>query len=169
MEDNNRSLLPEQIHSKPHISNGDSDHHTEKSSSGVMGHVSGFIRRLLPHKGSPKIQKIHEGGSFREGLSVRSASHGSFSLGQNFQQNGVWRTMKIVRQNQIHIHAYFDNWLIKNYNPNTLVQQTNWVINLCRHLGWMINIQKSELVPTQQMVFVGHRLQIEPRVWLELQ
>ena len=55
----------------------------------------------------------------------------------------------------IKIHLYLDDWLIRSQDPVTLSDQLQYVRDLAQKLGLIINLEKSELVPTQQFVYLG--------------
>ena len=91
------------------------------------------------------LGKVHQFTALRMELSISA----------RIFNKTVLETLKIIRTNRIHIHGYFDDWLIKGYNPEVLTAQTQWVIKLCQELGWLVNIDKSELIPKQKLDFIG--------------
>ena len=60
-----------------------------------------------------------------------------------------------LRNHQIHIFMYLDDWLIKNQIKNTLVNQKDFIINVLKKLGLVMNLTKSSLEPTQKMSYLG--------------
>jgi ribonuclease HI len=67
----------------------------------------------------------------------------------------IAQMLKVLRQEGIMIHAYLDDWLIKAYDRQVLVSQVNRVLMLCDFLGLKINWEKSELVPSQDLEYLG--------------
>ena len=69
------------------------------------------------------------------------------------------RVMKSIaaylRTRSISIHMYLDDWLIRADSPERLRSDAQFVIDLVSRLGCMINVKKSELVPTQAFQFLG--------------
>jgi hypothetical protein len=55
----------------------------------------------------------------------------------------------------IQIHSYLDDSLIKDFDQQTLVSQTEMVIQLFLNLGFFISWKKSELTPSQNFLFLG--------------
>ena len=57
----------------------------------------------------------------------------------------------------IRIHQYLDNWLIRAPTKESCHQGTQSLLALCQELGWVVNLQKSELEPKQTFEFVGYK------------
>ena len=62
-------------------------------------------------------------------------------------------------QRGIRIHQYLDDWLVRASSPNTCLQHTQTLVVLCQDLGWLLNREKSELVPKQ--VFIGYQFDLK--------
>ena len=60
-----------------------------------------------------------------------------------------------LRSQQVHIFMYLDDWLIKNRSVLQLQQQLLQTVNLLVDLGLLINIEKSQLVPSQVVTYLG--------------
>ena len=53
-----------------------------------------------------------------------------------------------------HMHAvgllqYLDDWLLRSPNRTLLAQQTSWLVDIIRRGGFILNVEKSQIVPTQ--------------------
>ena len=59
-------------------------------------------------------------------------------------------------QKGIIIHQYLDDWLIRSPSKQVLLNQTV-LLALCKTLGLRINLEKSELTPTRDFIFVGYQ------------
>ena len=71
---------------------------------------------------------------------------------------GVVKEVKFMAQSQgIRIHQYLDDWLIRAPTKESCHQGTQSLLALCQELGWMVNMQKSELEPQQVFDFVGYQ------------
>ena len=55
------------------------------------------------------------------------------------------------------IHQYLDDWLIRSQSKQVLLNQTEWLLALCKTLGLRINLEKSELTPTRDFIVVGYQ------------
>ena len=47
----------------------------------------------------------------------------------------------------IRIHQYLDDWLVRARSHQTCLQHTQTLVKMCRDLGWLVNVEKSELEP----------------------
>ena len=63
-------------------------------------------------------------------------------------------------QRGIRIHQYLDDWLVGARFHNTCLQHTQTLVALCQELGWLVNREKSELVPKQVFNFVGYQFDL---------
>ena len=64
----------------------------------------------------------------------------------------------LFRQRGIFVYVYLDDWLITASSPGIFRQQIQIVSQLVTSLGWIINAEKSALVPLQQIQFPGTKL-----------
>ena len=60
----------------------------------------------------------------------------------------------------IRIHQYLDDWLVRAPCRETCKRHTQTLLDLCRRLGWIVNMTKSELCPQQVFNFVGYRFDL---------
>ena len=69
----------------------------------------------------------------------------------------VVKEVKLMAQAQgIQIHQYLDDWLLRAPCQEMCQQHTQTLLDLCRDLGWVVNLSKSELAPQQVFNFVGY-------------
>ena len=64
-------------------------------------------------------------------------------------------------QKGIRIQQYLDNWLVRASTHDTCLQHTQTLVTLCQELGWLVNREKSELVPQQVFNFVGYQFDLK--------
>ena len=124
-----------------------------------VGHIAGLQRRILPHPNCPKVKKISQVLPVQSNLSVHSSSlrvgHSSPGVYQGGQRSETHGSAKGIR-----IHQYLDDWLLRAPSPEICLQHTQTLLALCRQLGWVVNMTKSELVPKQVFNFVGYRFDL---------
>ena len=73
----------------------------------------------------------------------------------------VVKEVKLMAQARgIRIHQYLDDWLLRAPSPEICLHHTQTLLALCRQLGWVVNMTKSELVPKQGLNFVGYRFDL---------
>ena len=59
----------------------------------------------------------------------------------------VVQEVKLMAQNKgVRIHQYLDDWLVRATSHQTCLQHTQTLVAICEELGWIVNIEKSELV-----------------------
>ena len=76
----------------------------------------------------------------------------------------------------IRIHQYLDDWLVRATSHQACLQHTQSLVKICQKLGWLVNLDKSELDPKQIFDFVGcqfdlraGRVRPTPDRWQNLQ
>ena len=76
----------------------------------------------------------------------------------------------------IRIHQYLDDWLVRATSHQDCLQHTRTLVKMCQDLGWMVNVEKSELEPKQVFDFVGYQFDLRsgrvrptPDRWQSLQ
>ena len=61
----------------------------------------------------------------------------------------------------IRIHQYLDNWLVRARSHQVCLQHTQDLVKICQELGWLVNLEKSELEPKQIFDFVGYQFDLK--------
>ena len=61
----------------------------------------------------------------------------------------------------IRIHQYLDDWLVRAKSHQDCLQHTQDLVRLCQRLGWLVNLEKSELEPKQIFDFVGYQFDLK--------
>ena len=76
--------------------------------------------------------------------------------------NVVTKEVKLMAlQKGIRIHQYLDDWLVRTKSHHTCLQHTQTLVALCQDLGWLVNKEKSELVPKQVFDVVGYQFDLK--------
>ena len=60
----------------------------------------------------------------------------------------------------IRIHQYLDNWLVRASSHQICLRHTQDLVKICQKLGWLVNVEKSELKPKQVFNFVGYQFDL---------
>ena len=60
----------------------------------------------------------------------------------------------------IRIHQYLDDWLVIATSHQVCHQHTQTLVKMCQDLGWLVNVEKSELEPKQVFDFVGYQFDL---------
>ena len=76
----------------------------------------------------------------------------------------------------IRIHQYLDDWLVRATSHHACLQHTQSLVKICQKLGWLVNLDKSEVDPKQIFDFVGYQFDLRagrvrptPDRWQNLQ
>ncbi len=62
----------------------------------------------------------------------------------------------MAQKKQVHLHQYLDDWLIRAKSQELSRIHTGRVQELAMALGFKLNLDKSELTPTQEIIFLGY-------------
>ena len=60
-----------------------------------------------------------------------------------------------VHHRGIKFQYFLDEWLIRHCDPDVLTEHLQLMLDLAAHLGWLVNLKKSDLVPRQQFTYLG--------------
>ena len=155
------SLRPQcskQIFERKNIQNGNPRDNSDFLTTRGMGVIAGFQRRLFPHSNSHRVPEVSQVPFPKAILPVPgpplwpiNSSDGVHLCGQRGQVNGS------VQGYRCRIHQYLDDWLIRAPTKESCHQGTQSLLTLCQELGWVVNLQKSELEPKQTFEFLGYR------------
>ena len=76
----------------------------------------------------------------------------------------------------LRIHQYLDDWLVRARSHQACPQHTQELVKMYQQLGWLVNLEKSELEPKQDFDFVGYQfdlrsggVRLTPDRWQNLQ
>ena len=67
----------------------------------------------------------------------------------------------VLHKSSVAIHQYLDDWLTHALDSTTVDYHTRCLVMLTQKLGFMINLEKSELTPTQDCVFLSYRFRLD--------
>ena len=61
----------------------------------------------------------------------------------------------ILHRMGVRLCRYLADWLLQAFSREQVLLALRTVLQLCRHLGIVVNWEKSQVIPTQQMVYLG--------------
>ena len=61
----------------------------------------------------------------------------------------------ILHRMGVRLRRYLDDWLLQASSREQVLLALRTVLRLCRSLGIVVNWEKSQVIPTQQMVYLG--------------
>ena len=63
--------------------------------------------------------------------------------------------VSLLRQQGVKLQVYLDDWLIRADTPEQAQLHAQTTIKVLQFLGWIINLEKSDLTPSQDFQFIG--------------
>lgn len=63
--------------------------------------------------------------------------------------------LTMLRKEGIKVHAYLDDWLVRGDSASQVRKGTQRLLQVLRHLGWLVNPDKCRLEPSQSFTFLG--------------
>ena len=145
METYIRSEQTESFPQGGEIQNGDTGNHQDMPPTRGVGHLNRFQRRLLPHTNTGTVQEISE---YVQGQTYQFKA---LPLGLSTAPLEFTVVAKEVKLMAIHkgrrIHQYLDDWLVRARSHQVCLQHTQDLMKICQELGWLANLEKSELEP----------------------
>ena len=154
---------PEQSESIPQggiIQNGDTENHRDLPPTRGVGYLNRPQECLLPHSNTRTVQDIseisHPGSVISvQGTAIRTvhSPHGVYCNSKGGEADGF-------RQGK-RIHQYLYDWLVRNLSHQVCLQHTQELVQIFRKLGWLVNMEKSELDPKQVFDFVGYQFDLK--------
>ena len=65
---------------------------------------------------------------------------------------------------RVKLHMYIDDWLLNPGTHQEALEQTSWFRSQCQKLGLVLNLEKSDLIPSQVSTYLG--IELDSRWWL---
>ena len=59
---------------------------------------------------------------------------------------------------RVRLHMYLDDWVLNPGTHQEALEQTSWLKSLCQKLGLVLNLEKSDLIPSQVSTYLGIEL-----------
>ena len=125
-----------------------------------MGHLNRPIRCIPTHPHSPSIRKVPQVPSQRHFIPVQQPT-----LRNSYSPTSLHLTCeggkRLALKQDIRLHQYLDDWLIRAPSQAESQKHTTKLLSLVRTLGFIVNLQKSELTPQQRFDFIGYRFLLD--------
>ena len=64
---------------------------------------------------------------------------------------------KYVQTRGIPLLHYIDDFCHRQWSRSLCAGKTNLLVRLCRQWGWLVNLEKSDLTPSQDLIYIGIR------------
>ena len=156
------------------IQDGDTGNHQNISPEGRMDNLRRLQGRLhIPiQERSRKYLRFHIQGQTYQ---FKALPFGLSTAPMEFTI--IAKEVKLMATHTgIRIHQYQDDWLVRATSHQVCLQHTQTLLKMCQRLGWLVNVEKSELKPKQIFNFVGYQFDLQsgrvrptPDRWQNLQ
>ena len=157
VEVNHRSILPQcQRASEHHY--GDASVNPRGPTTGPVVNIPRPERCLLSYRDQPSRQTLPTLLSQRHRMAVHSTAIRIVNQSESIYQNTQTGTLSICPSPSGKLHIYFNDWLLNPGTHQEALEQTSWLKSLCRRLGLVINLDKSDLIPSQVATYLGIEL-----------
>ena len=136
------------------LQDGDTSIRSSLGSSGGLDGVSGLEGCVLAGANAPEftqVPQVHGGG---EGVPVQGTLLRLFHGSASFYQ-GMAPVSAILHRMGVRLRRYLDAWLLQASSREQVLFVLRTVLQLCRRLGIVVNWEKSQVIPTQQMAYLG--------------
>ena len=151
---NNRSIFIELIHKETGIQNGDSQVCKKIEGEQRLGCLHRSDRCIPSHSDTSSSQKVCSLRLRRSNISVHGLTFRNVPKSVDFHQaDGRYSSASTTMQYLS--FPYLDDWLIKDLIRNRLISQTKYCLQVLQVLGFIPNLKKSELIPSQNFTFIG--------------
>ena len=135
------------------VQHGNAGNHPNFSSARGVGDLDRLQGCLLPYTNTGTVQEISEISCRGSDVPVQSLAlwpiHSTHVVHCDNQRGKLMAIHKGIR-----IHQYLDDWLVRATSHQDSLQHTQVLVQICQDLGWMVNLEKSELEPKQVFDFV---------------
>ena len=136
------------------LQDGDTSICSSLGSSGRLDGVSGLEGCILAGANAPRFTQVPQVHGGREGVPVQGALLRPFHGSTGFYQ-GHGSCVSDSSQDGVRLRRYLDDWLLQASSREQVLLALKTVLRLCRSLGIVVNWEKSQVIPTQQMVYLG--------------
>ena len=107
-----------------------------------VGYLNRFQGRLLPHANNLRFYIQDRSYQFT------ALPFGLTTTPMEFTVKGKEVKLMTIHKG-IRIHQYLHDWLVRVRSHQACLQHTQELVEICQKLGWMVNLEKSELDPKQ--------------------
>jgi hypothetical protein len=66
-----------------------------------------------------------------------------------------------LQKQSVKLHQYLDDWLIHAKSREVVLYHTHKVVELAQSLGWKVNMDKSDLTPSQDCTYLSYRFRMD--------
>ena len=132
-----------------------------KNSHSKWKHQRQNQRGLLPYTISKQVHEVPAFSCPGSVLPVQRTAIWSHSVHSTHGQVVGMEARLIALQKGVRINRYLHDWLVRSRSHQTCLQHTQSLVAICQDLGWLVNMEKSELDSKQVFDFVGYQFDLK--------
>ena len=157
LEASHRFKCTKEIPGHPKIQNGDPRVHPCLPQEGGVGHIYRPHLHVPIHTQSQKYLRFHFQGVTYQFISL------PFGLATApIIFTSIVKEVKLIAlQSGIRLHQYLEDWLIRAPSKQACMEQTQKLLKLVKDLGFIVNLKKSDLTPSQRFDFLGYHFLLD--------
>ena len=156
VEADHRSVLPQCLRALPELHYGDASVNPQGPSTGPVVNLPRSERCLLSHRDPPSRQTLPTLLSQRHLLAVHSTAIRVVNQSESIYQNTQTCTSLCPPPSGKAAHVL--RRLVAKPTHQEAHEQTSWLKSLCQKLGLVLNLEKSDLIPSQVSTYLGIEL-----------
>ena len=161
MATSNRSECGKSIFAYSNFQDGNCQKYSRFASTGRVGNLTRPYRCVLPHTNTPTVSEISSLQCRRQILPVHClALRNRYGSTRIHHGSKGGETDGSCRRQGIRIDQYIDDWVMRAKTKQQCQENTHRLIHLVQSLGWIINFEKSDLIPTQEIEFLGYKFDL---------
>ena len=126
-----------------------------------MGYLNRFQGYLLTYANAGTVQEVQEISHQRQVISVQGTP--IWTVHSSHEVYGDNKVKLMATHRGIRFHQNLDNWLVRARSHQVSLQHIQELVRICQKLGWLVNMEISELEPKQVFDFIGD--QFRPQMW----
>ena len=136
------------------LQDGETSIRSSLGSSGGLDGVSGLEGCVLAGANAPgftRVPQVHGGGKVYQ---FKVLCFGLSTVPQVFTRV-MAPVSAILHRMGVRLRRYLDDWLLQASSREQVLLALRTVLQLCRRLGIVVNWEKSQVIPTQQLIYLG--------------
>ena len=159
METSHRLVNTEPIHQLPIIQDGCTPVCYKLPLERSMANIPGIAGCIFPHSDKPQEQTLSPVLPGYKCIPISSppfwSLHKPKSLHQGTETGTGIRSCTWPSTSHVSGRLAPQSQLVSGISCQTL-----WLIRVCTRLGWIVNVEKSQLIPTQTLVYFGIQINL---------
>ena len=157
VEADHRSVLPQCLRAFPELHYGDASVNPQGPTTGPVVNLPRPERCLLSYRDPPSRQTLPTLLSQRHRLAILVLPFGLSTSPRVFTKI-LKPVLAYAHLHRVKLLMYIDDWLLNPGTHQEALEQSSWLKSLCQKLWLVLNLEKSDLIPSQVATYLGIEL-----------